>query len=55
MFEPAVPQYTEIFAFGKATPLTTNLEAALARSKSIPEALRDMKAGIDDALAQPVA
>ncbi len=51
--EPAVPQYTSIFSFGKPTPLSTNLEAAIAGSKSVDQALADMKQGIDSQLAQP--
>ena len=50
--EPALPQYTSIFSFGKPTPLSTNLEAAIAGSKSVDQALADMKQGIDAQLAQ---
>ncbi len=50
--EPALPQYTSIFSFGKPTPLSTNLEAAIAGSKSVNQALADMKQGIDAQLAQ---
>lgn len=52
--EPAVPQYSNIFSFGKPTPLSTNLEAAIAGSKSVEQALADMKQGIDAQLAQPI-
>jgi len=51
--EPTIPQYTSIFSFGKPTPLITNIEAALAGSKTVGQALTDMKAGIDTQLAQP--
>ncbi|WP_425145109.1 ABC transporter substrate-binding protein [Deinococcus sp.] len=47
VFEPSLPQYTQIFSFAKPTPLSTNLEAALSGSKSVKQALDDMKAGID--------
>jgi multiple sugar transport system substrate-binding protein len=50
VFEPALPQYTQIFSFAKPTPLSTNLEAALSGSKSVKQALDDMKAGIDELL-----
>ncbi len=53
VFEPSLPQYTQIFSFAKPTPLSINLEAALSRSKTVEQALVDMKAGIDDQLAQP--
>lgn len=52
VLEPAIPQYTAIFSFGKPTPLVTNLEAALAGNKTVEEALDDMKAGIDEQLAE---
>ena len=55
VLEPAVPQYSSIFSFAKPTPLSTNLEAALANAKSVKQALDDMKQGIDDALAQPIS
>lgn len=50
VLEPRIPQYTTIFSFAKQTPLTTNIEAALSRSKSVEQALRDMKQGIDEQL-----
>lgn len=52
--EPSIPQYTRIFSFAKPTPLSTNLEAALSRSKSVEQALEDMKKGIDEQLAQDI-
>ena len=52
VYEPATPIYTTIFSFGKPTPLTSNLQAALNRSKTVEEALADMAAGIDDQLAR---
>lgn len=55
VLEPSIPQYTSIFSFGKPTALTTNIEAALSNSKSVKQALDDMKAGIDEELAKPVA
>ena len=52
--EPAFPQYTKIFSFAKPTPLSTNLEAAIAGSKTVDQALRDMKQGVDQMLAQSI-
>jgi len=48
--EPVIPQYTEIFSFSKPTPVSINVEAAIAGDKSVEQALADMKAGIDDIL-----
>jgi multiple sugar transport system substrate-binding protein len=50
VYEPALINYTQIFSFGKPTPLVINLQAALSGSKSVADALRDMKAGIDQDL-----
>ncbi|MCC7448692.1 MAG: ABC transporter substrate-binding protein [Anaerolineae bacterium] len=55
VLEPSIPQYTAIFSFGKPTPLTTNLEAALSNAKPVKQALDDMKAGIDEELAKPIS
>ncbi len=55
VLEPAVPQYSAIFSFSKPTPLSTNLEAALANAKSVKQALDDMKTGIDEELAKPIS
>ncbi len=55
VLEPSVPQYSAIFSFSKPTPLSTNLEAALANSKPVKQALDDMKQGIDDELAKPIS
>jgi len=51
--EPTIPQYTSIFSFGKPTPLVTNIEAAIAGSKSVEQALTDMQSGVNDQLARP--
>jgi len=53
-YEPAVPQYSQIFSFGKPTPLTVNVEAALTNEKTIQQALDDMEQGIADILATPI-
>jgi len=45
-----IPQYTEIFSFSKPTPVSINVEAAIAGDKSVEQALADMKTGIDDIL-----
>ena len=50
--EPAFPQYTTIFSFVKPTPLSINLEAAIAGDKTVEQALADMKAGIDEVLLE---
>jgi multiple sugar transport system substrate-binding protein len=50
VYEPALENYTQVFSFGKPTALVTNLEAALSGSKSVADALKDMKAGIDQDL-----
>ena len=50
--EPAFPQYTSVFSFGKPTPLSINLEAAIAGDKTVEEALADMKEGIDEILTE---
>ncbi len=52
VYEPAIPQYTAIFSFGKPTPLVTNLQAALTGSMSVADALKAMKQGIDAQLAR---
>ena len=52
VYEPAIPQYTAIFSFGKPTPLVTNLQAALTGSMSVPDALKAMKEGVDAQLAK---
>lgn len=54
VLEPSIPQYTAIFSFAKPTPLSTNLEAAFSQSKTIDQALKDMKQGIDEQLARPI-
>jgi len=54
-YEPLIPQYSQIFSFGKPTPLTVNLEAALTNVKTIKQALDDMEKGISEILAQPIS
>jgi multiple sugar transport system substrate-binding protein len=54
VLEPSIPQYTRLFSFAKPTPLSTNLEAAIARKKPVEQALKDMKAGIDQILSSPL-
>jgi len=54
VLEPSIPQYTNIFSFRKPTPLVTNIEAAIAGSKTVSQALADMKQGLDQQLKQPV-
>jgi len=54
VLEPSLPQYTSIFSFAKPTPLRTNLESAIAKRKSVEQALKDMKQGIDEQLAKPL-
>ena len=51
VYEPTLENYTEVFSFGKPTPLTNNLQAAISGSKSVEDALRDMKTGVDRQLA----
>jgi len=52
VYEPSLTQYTSIFSFEKPTPLSTNLEAALTQRKTVEQALKDMKQGIDEQLAK---
>ena len=54
-YEPMVPQYSQIFSFGKPTPLVVNLEAALTNQKPLQQALDDMEAGINEILATPIS
>ena len=54
-YEPLVPQYSQIFSFGKPTPLTVNLEAALTDQKPMQQALDEMEVGINDILATPIS
>ena len=53
-YEPMIPQYSQIFSFGKPTPLVSNLEAALTNEKTIDEALNDMEQGIKEILDTPI-
>jgi len=50
VYEPQLPEYSEIFSFGKPTPLNTNIEAAFLGEKSVEEALKDMAKGINEIL-----
>ncbi|MCF6112149.1 ABC transporter substrate-binding protein [Mesorhizobium muleiense] len=52
VYEPLIPQYLSVFSFDKPTPLVTNLQAALSGSKSVADALTDMKQGLDAQLAK---
>lgn len=52
VYEPSLTQYTSIFSFEKPTPLSTSLQEALTRRKTVEEAVRDMKQGIDEQLAK---
>jgi multiple sugar transport system substrate-binding protein len=52
VFEPLIEQYLSVFSFDKPTPLVTNLQAALSGSKSVADALKDMKEGLDVQLAK---
>jgi multiple sugar transport system substrate-binding protein len=52
VYEPSLPNYLSVFAFDKPTPLVTNLQAALSGSKSVDEALKDMKAGLDQQIGK---
>lgn len=54
-YEPMVPQYSQIFSFGKPTPLSVNIEAVLTNEKTVEQALDDMEAGIAEILATPIA
>lgn len=54
-YEPMIPQYTQIFTFGKPTPLTVNVEAALTKQKPIAQALTEMEKGIIEILATPIS
>jgi len=50
--EPAFPQYTTVFSFAKPTPLSVNIEAAIAGDKTVEQALTDMKEDIDEILTE---
>lgn len=52
VYEPLIPQYLSVFSFDKPTPLVTNLQAALSGTKSVADALNDMKVGLDAQLAK---
>ena len=54
-YEPMVPQYSQIFSFGKPTPLSVNIEAVLTNEKTVEQALNDMDAGITEILATPIS
>ncbi len=54
-YEPMVPQYSQLFSFGKPTPVNVNIEAVLTNEKSVEEALNDMEAGVAEILATPIS
>lgn len=50
--DPRIPQYTTVFSYAKQTPISLNIEAALRQSKSVEQAIKDMKQGVDEQLAR---
>lgn len=51
VLEPRILKYTEVFTFGKPTPLSINLTKAIQGQKSVAAALQDMEDGINRVLA----
>lgn len=49
--EPTPLRYSQLFSFGRPTPVNENIEAALDRKKTVAAALSDMQAGVNEILS----
>lgn len=52
VLEPRMHGYTNVFTFGKPTPLSVNLTAALQGKLPVAEALKEMASGVNAILAK---